>query len=136
MSARDAIKTTVSYCDTVDGTFTDIGGLVGEIAMPDESAEVKKFRANDETVPSPIIGKPDVADIEHVIKYADYATFAALLALFRTVQFIKYTLDNDDWYVYEAVVSNVSPVTGAEEGACVGKVVFTPIRYVSGQAAA
>lgn len=124
MSAENVKKTEISTCDTVDGSYTDIAGLVGEIPMPDKEYPVEKFQANDETNPSLIIGDPETSGIEVAVKYANHTVFKAVEALAGTELYIKFTLESGDEYIYFGCISKVSPVTGGENGACVGQVGF------------
>jgi len=124
MSAENAKKTTISTCDTVDGEFVDIAGLVGEIPMPEKEYPVEKFQANDETEPSLVIGDPETSGIEVTVKYASHAVFTAVEALAGVGKYIRFTLEGGDNYTYYGCISKVGAVTGAEDGAAVGQLAF------------
>ena len=122
--AEDAKQTTVSHCTTIDGSYTAIGGLMGEPATPEVSHEVQKFQANDQVNPSLIVGDAEVSDVEVAIAYESYAAYAALAALAGTKQFIRFQLENLDWFTYYGVVAKVSPASASENGGHVGVIGF------------
>jgi len=134
--AEAAKKTTVGYAAAAIGPFTAIGGMVGDIVLPDTEVPVGKFQANDDTKPSLIPGDAVVGDAEITVKYAGHAAHALLSALLGTAQFIEFTLQGGDSFIYGAIVSKVGPASSADNGALVGKIGFVFSHLESSTAAA
>ena len=133
--AEDATQTEISYCATAEGTFVDIGALMGEPATPEVSHEVQKFQPNGQANPDLIVGDAEVSDVEIAIGYVTYAAYVILAGLAGTKQYIKFTLEGGDWFTYYGVVSKVSPANSAENGGHVGVVGFVFSHLVSSAAA-
>lgn len=124
IKAHNATKTAVSYCDTAEGTYVALGNIIGEIPLPKSKVEVAKHKVNLVPTPALVFSDPDFEDVTLQVSYQDYATYATLKALEATVQYFKYELENGDWFTFVVGVSSVSPVTGADNGACVGEIVL------------
>lgn len=131
MSASKASKTTVGICATVDGVYTPIGRLFGDIPLPLQTWAVEKHKPNDQTTPDLLVDDPTVDDIDLTIGYSTHAAHAALAAFGGSKVYVKFTLQNGDWFTYYAAVSKIGPVTGAEAGGCVGTVGFVFANFVA-----
>jgi hypothetical protein len=134
-TAENAKETTVGACTTVDGTYVLLAGVVGEIALPESETPVQKFQANDDTNAALIIGDEELGDVELAVKYANNAAYDVVEALRNVAQYFEFTLAGGDTFIYYGVINKVGPVTGAENGACVGSIGIVFSHLVSATAA-
>jgi hypothetical protein len=118
----NAKKTVIGYCETLQGQYTGIGSLVGEIQLPESEAPTEKFRANDDVNPTVFVDDIEYSTVELTVAYKDFATWAILKALEGLRRFVKFTLENGDVFVYSCLFAGVSPATGAQNRAIVGKI--------------
>ncbi len=119
-------KATVAVTDgattyTENGTYSDIGSLVGDIQLPESERKVEKFRVNDADFPALMIGDPEMSAVELTIGYSDLTTYNAVAAFDGAPVFVKFTLVNGDWFKYVGALAKIGPVTGQDQGACVAK---------------
>lgn len=116
-----ATKTSIGISEAAEGPFELIGNLIGEINLPEESWSVDKPQPNDAVKPELMIGDAETGDVDVTVMYRNYATSMALRANGGKVRYIKYSLDDGAFWIYEAAIKSFGHATGAEKGACVGK---------------
>ena len=117
-----ANKTLLSVCDTQAGVYTGIGGLCGDIQLPERERKNEKFQANDADAPYLVPGDLEYSAVELTIAYSDYATYTAVEGLDNGVgRYFKFALANGNWFTYFGMIAKLGAVAGAEQGACVGK---------------
>jgi hypothetical protein len=120
-------ETTVGFADVVGGPFTAIGGLNGEIPMPLSEREISQFNDNDGADPVQRAGEKKFSAIELAVTYTTKAAFDALVALDDGAShFLKFTLENGDWYVYRGMVNKVGQAGSFEEGFMLMQFGFQP----------
>lgn len=117
-----ATKTTIGISEAAEGPFSLIGNIIGEVNLPEASWGVEKPRPNDALKPELIADDGELGDVDFTVMYRNYATSQALEAHGGKIRYVKFTLDDGAYWIYETVVKGVGHATAAEKGAYVGKV--------------
>lgn len=134
-SGENVLNIDISYSATLLGSYTALGGVMGDVKLPEKTTAVQKFQPNDADVPAAMLGKDEMSDLEIVVAYADHATYAILAALQRTTQYFKFTFEGGDSFTYQCVVSKVAPCNGSDNGGAVGALGLSVLELAAASAA-